>query len=1020
MRLIRGRAKLTSARGFSLVEVLVAVVILGIAGAAIIHLLQSSTQVNRNVSNKTLAISAMNTASNALTTAPFAACTPGNSGSLYSSISLPQGVSIKKRTSDNASEIYGLASNGAWVNCKDWTSSTSPKIQKITLEISYASFTGNGASTTATNMNALLLRDVIKTSAGNFGTNKIKVNTTTLNLVSGGPSQTVTLDVSPLACADTFIFTPTVATGITVNISNCAVTFQAVRGVLNYPFTPTASYVISGVELATNKLLLTSTINVNVSFPTPTITNFAVTTPVGGNYCYVGSALQCGVTGNTVTITGTNLLGNPDNLTLPPLVKFNGTTAVVSGTPSDTSITVTVPASVSTGRITVRTQGGTATSATDFTVIPLATFNETAYPTTDPDTDVITYSAFDPSFGGPGTSVTIKGTNLGWVIGVKFTANKTASFLVTSNTQITTTAPDALTTGPITLTTAAGSTVSLTNFSPTPVITKLSGGGIKDYTNKGTTLTTNGGYGAGITGASFDVTGTGFATATLLEFSDGSGGWVDGSNCGFPGATNTSFYWDRNTISDTKIKVCAPSTARTGPIRVTNPYGTGTSAFWFHPEPIITTTSPTTGAGLGVAVTINGTGFSGVTAVKFGGVQQSVITSKTDSKIVLNVPASAQNGVISVTTPIDTATTSSTFYVTPRVTSLSSTSLNPGSTVTITGTGFTGITTNSGTSTQVFFNGTAAKNVVFTSDTSISANVPCSGATSGPIKITTSLGDGYSSDVTIGSSVPTPSITSAGSNAAGDDQKWKTPGTLTIKGTNLGCVTGIKWNSSSLTSFSGGSTTITATLPGSATTSAPIVLVSGSTEATSSMYLYAPIVVTKWTATSGVKGTGQITITGTGFGADSAKFGTDVYVKIGTKATAVGDLVSISDTSLTFKIPAAASNGNQTIKITTPYSTDFTVQNSCTSCANAAARAAATTSEVITLSSSTTYGYFWFATGQVLTVSGFTTTANNGADKLISATNSGTFTVTITNTSVTAAASTGNQGTITQSKIVVS
>jgi hypothetical protein len=715
------------------------------------------------------------------------------------------------------------------------------------------------------------------------------------------------------------------------------------------------------------------------------------------------------------------LLGNPDNLTLPPLVKFGGTTAVVSGTPSDTSITVTVPTAVTTGKITVQTQGGTVTSATNFTVIPLATFDEAAYSYTDPDTGTVTYSAFDPTFGGPGTTVTIKGSNLGWVTTVKFTSNKIASYTVNSNTQITTTAPTGLATGALTLITAAGSTNSQTNFSPAPVITKLSGGGIKDYTNKGTTLTTNGGYGLGITGTSFDITGTGFSTATLMQFSDGSGGWVDGTNCSFVGATNSSFYWDKNIVSDVKIKVCAPSTARTGPIRITNPYGTGTSAFWYHPEPIITTTSPTTGAGLGVAVTINGSGFTGVTRVTFGGVEQLTTTSKTDSKIVLNVPAGAKDGYISVTTPIDTATTTSTFYVTPRVTSLSSTSLAPGASVTITGTGFTGITTNSGTSTQVYFNGTAAKNVVFTDDTTISADVPCSGATSGTIKITTSLGDGYSASVTIGSAV-SPSVTSVGSNAAGDDKKWKN-GTLTVKGTSLGCVTGIKWNGSTLASFSAGSTSITATLPGSATTSAPIVLVSGADETTTSKYLYAPIVVTKWTATSGVKGTGQVTITGTGFGADSANFGTDVYVKIGTKQTALGDLVSnsMSDTSLTFKIPAAASNGNQTIKITTPYSTDVTVQNSCTSCANAAARVSAATAEVITLSSSTTYGYFWFATNQIISVSGFTTAANNATDKPVASTvGSPTFTVTITTTSSTAAASTGNQGSVTQNKIVVS
>ena len=77
----------------------------------------------------------------------------------------------------------------------------------------------------------------------------------------------------------------------------------------------------------------------------PTITSF---TPTSGNV------------GTSVTITGTNLTG-------VTAVKFNGVTATFT-TSTATSVTATVPSSATTGKITVTTPGGTATSATDFTV----------------------------------------------------------------------------------------------------------------------------------------------------------------------------------------------------------------------------------------------------------------------------------------------------------------------------------------------------------------------------------------------------------------------------------------------------------------------------------------------------------------------------------------------------------------------------------------------------------------------------------------------------------------------------
>lgn len=80
----------------------------------------------------------------------------------------------------------------------------------------------------------------------------------------------------------------------------------------------------------------------------PTITSF---TPSSGQ------------AGDAVTITGTNL-GSTQGTSV---VKFNGTTATCSSW-SATSLTCTVPSSTTTGKITVTTDNGTATSSNDFTI----------------------------------------------------------------------------------------------------------------------------------------------------------------------------------------------------------------------------------------------------------------------------------------------------------------------------------------------------------------------------------------------------------------------------------------------------------------------------------------------------------------------------------------------------------------------------------------------------------------------------------------------------------------------------
>ncbi len=90
--------------------------------------------------------------------------------------------------------------------------------------------------------------------------------------------------------------------------------------------------------------------------PTPTITSF---NPASG----------CSGAGTTVTIDGTNFNG-------ASAVNFNGTSASFSIV-SNTQISAVLPAGATTGVITVVTAGGTATSATSFTVNPTPTATAT-------------------------------------------------------------------------------------------------------------------------------------------------------------------------------------------------------------------------------------------------------------------------------------------------------------------------------------------------------------------------------------------------------------------------------------------------------------------------------------------------------------------------------------------------------------------------------------------------------------------------------------------------------------------
>lgn len=164
----------------------------------------------------------------------------------------------------------------------------------------------------------------------------------------------------------------------------------------------------------------------------PTITGFSPTS---------------GTQGTVVTLTGTNF--SPASAS--NVVKFNGTAATVTAATA-TSITVSVPAGATTGKISVQVDNQSASSANDFTI------NSSA--------STVTIVSFSPASAARGTSVVLLGTNFSAVTTgnlVKFNGT-VASVLAASQTSLTAVVPDGASTGRITVQVGTEIATSSTDF----------------------------------------------------------------------------------------------------------------------------------------------------------------------------------------------------------------------------------------------------------------------------------------------------------------------------------------------------------------------------------------------------------------------------------------------------------------------------------------------------------------------------------------------------------------------------
>ncbi|MDQ3671027.1 MAG: IPT/TIG domain-containing protein [Actinomycetota bacterium] len=151
-----------------------------------------------------------------------------------------------------------------------------------------------------------------------------------------------------------------------------------------------------------------------------------------------------GTAATRVTIVGSGFT----NVTA---VAFNGTGASFA-VDSVSTITAVVPTNAASGRITVATPAGTATTPTSFQVTAPASIPQ--------------IRSFTPDGGSVGTKIAITGANFTGATAVVFNGSL-SSFTVDSDSQITAVVPQSASSGPIGVTTPAGAATSTTSFTLT-------------------------------------------------------------------------------------------------------------------------------------------------------------------------------------------------------------------------------------------------------------------------------------------------------------------------------------------------------------------------------------------------------------------------------------------------------------------------------------------------------------------------------------------------------------------------
>ncbi|WP_228001490.1 beta strand repeat-containing protein [Nocardia australiensis] len=472
-----------------------------------------------------------------------------------------------------------------------------------------------------------------------------------------------------------------------------------------------------------------------------------------------------------------------------------------------------------------------------------------------------TITSISPTSGpvSGNTSVTITGTGfVSIVTNVKFGA-VAASFTVHSPTQITAIAPPGTGTVQVTVSATSGTSNGVPyTYQAVPVLSSVS-------PNQGTSTGGN----------TVTLTGTNLAGATAVSF----------------GATAATSF---TVNSATQITAVAPAGAGTVQVTVTTPGGTSNGvSYTYIVIPTLTSVSPNQGpAAGGTTVILTGTGFVGVTNVKFGAVATSFTVNSATQITAIAPPGT---GTVQVTVSTAGGTSNGVSYTYSAVPTLTSVSPNQGSaaggtTVVLTGTNLAG-------ATAVSFGGVAASSFTVNSATQITAIAPPG---TGTVQVTVSTAGGTSNGVSY-TYIAVPSLVSvspASGPAAGGN-------TVVLTGANLTGVTAVLFGGVAASSFTVNSgTQITAVVPaGVGTVLVTVVGPGGTSNGVLYDYIAVPALILISPTAGPLAGGTTVTLIGTNLtGATAVLFG----------ATAATSFTVNSATQITAVAPA----GTGTVQVT--------------------------------------------------------------------------------------------------------
>lgn len=465
-------------------------------------------------------------------------------------------------------------------------------------------------------------------------------------------------------------------------------------------------------------------------------------------------------------------------------------------------------------------------------------------------------TSFTPTEGIPPTTVTITGRNFKNITDVSIGYKTVTSYVVNSPTSITAIVAPTATDGYVTVTTAFGSATGMDIFNvlTPPTITSFT----PNYGTKGNSIYINGTNFRNIT----EVTIGG--VKAILQYTN-------------PSATQIEV-----TLRD----------GATGDVVVKTSDGTATkSGFTYYDKPTITSFTPTSGH-FGDTIYITGTNLSGVMNVTFGG-YVSIYRIATSNTTIKAVVGGGATGDVLVRTPGGTVTVPGFTWLppAPAITSFTPSSGVSGTTITISGSNFTG-------ATDVKFGGTTAPYTVVDAST-ITATLT-TGAT-GDVSVTGPGGTGTLAGFTF--IYPVPTITGISPASATEGE------TVTITGTNFSNTSAVSFGGTATTSFTVVSPTeIKAIVSTGSTGNVSVTTPVGTANTPGFTYVLPKPTITGFAPSKAAKGN-TITITGTNFTNAS-------IVSLG--GTGLASFTVISPTIIT-GIVGEGSSGD--VSITTPAGT---------------------------------------------------------------------------------------------------